>query len=109
MEGQVILDSNVQVFDYGNVASVANNAVNNQVIPVGNNVHAIYFHAIGAAGITNLKQGPRASGTAFVMLHHGIRPVRAGFAVRSRARVRGCFHGRFHNRLRISAGHAQGR
>ncbi len=45
-----IIDSNMQMFDYGTVGSVAAAAVNNAVVPVGNNVHALYFHALSAAG-----------------------------------------------------------
>jgi hypothetical protein len=41
-----IIDSNMQLFDYGNVGSVAPAAVNNAVIPCGNNIHAIMFHAL---------------------------------------------------------------
>lgn len=47
-ENAQILDANMQMFDYGNVASVAANAINNQIIPCGNNVHAVYFHALSA-------------------------------------------------------------
>lgn len=38
--------------------------------------------AIGAAGIAHLRQGPRAAGTAFVMLHHKVGQARGAFRAR---------------------------
>jgi hypothetical protein len=45
------LRSTMQVHDLGNVPSVAVSAVNRRQLDIGNNIHALQFHALSAAGV----------------------------------------------------------